>query len=487
MSIGLRETPTKEHILADIAIIGAGSGGLVAASGAAQLGLKVVLFEKGQMGGDCLNYGCVPSKALIAAARAAAAGRTASRFGISFAEPEIDWARVTAHVRGVIDTIAPIDSQERFEKMGVKVVREHAHFVDARTVASESVSVRARYIVIATGAETAIPPIPGLASAPYLTNETIFSLSERPERLLVLGGGAIGLELGQAFRQLGSEVVIIEAEQIMGGGDSELIEPLRRRLEQDGVSLREGSKASAVRVRGDGQIEVKIASPGGDETLVGTKLLVATGRRPALEGLALGRAGISFDARGVRTNAFLRTSNRHVWALGDVAGREQFTHAAGFHGGLFIRNALFRLAPGRADSVPIPKVVYTTPEIAQVGLNELQARARYGEKVRVLRSTFEENDRAQTERACEGLVKIVIAPNGRILGAAIVGEGAGDATATIGLAISSKLKIGALTSGFVPPYPTRAEILKRAAGQFFASTLFSARTRMLVWATSRLP
>lgn len=480
--------PTSPRRLdADVCIIGAGSGGLVAASGAAQLGLRVVLFEKAEMGGDCLNYGCVPSKALIAAGKAAQSARDAARFGVAAPGLEIDWRQVSAHVRGVIDAIAPIDSQERFESLGVTVVREAARFLDRNTVASESVIVRARKYVIATGARAFVPPIPGIDATPYLTNETVFALDERPRRLLILGGGAIGLELGQAFRRLGSEVVIVEAERLMAGADAEAIDVLRARLESEGIEIREGAKATQVHRRDDGAIELTVAGAAGEQGLVGSHLLVATGRRPVVEGLDLERAGVAYDARGVRTDAYLRTANARVWAVGDVAGRDQFTHAAGFHGGLFIRNALFRISRGRADSVAMPRVVYTEPELAQVGSSEDAARAQYGDKVRVLKASFEDNDRARTERTHEGFAKIIVVPGGRIVGGVVVGEGAGETIALLQFAIAHKQKIADFTSAFVPAYPTRAEILKRAAGQYFAAALFSKTTRALVAFTSRLP
>ena len=237
---------TTEAIKADIAIIGAGSGGLSIASGAAQLGLKVVLFEKGKMGGDCLNYGCVPSKALIAAAGAAHGARTAQRLGVTVEAVNVDFAAVMKHVRKTIEAIAPVDSQERFEGLGVRVVREAARFIDHQTVASDSVSVTARKIVVATGSTAAVPPIPGLADTPYLTNETIFSLTELPMRLLVLGGGPIGVELGQAFRRLGSEVAIIEADKLLGREDPELAAIVIDQLRSDGIALHSGSKAVRV-------------------------------------------------------------------------------------------------------------------------------------------------------------------------------------------------------------------------------------------------
>lgn len=472
---------------ADLVVIGAGSAGLTAAAGAAQLGLKVVLFEQGEMGGDCLNYGCVPSKALIAAGRAAESGRNAHRFGVRFAPPDVDWAQVSAHVRGVIDAIAPVDSQERFEGLGVTVVREAARFADRRTIVSQSLAVRARKIVIATGARAFIPPVPGLEATSYLTNESIFSLKERPERLLILGGGAIGLEIAQAFRRLGSEVVIIEVEKILSAADREAAQVLRAALEREGVILREGARAEKACKREDNGIELVISAGGQSETILGSHLLVAAGRRPVVDGLDLQKGGVEHDARGVRTDAFLRTSNRRVWALGDVAGREQFTHAAGLHGALFVRNALFRISRGRADAVAIPRVIYTDPELAEVGLSEEEARQHFGAKVRTVSWRNDENDRARTERAFDGFAKLVVAPGGRIVGGVIVGEGAGETIALVELTMANKLKIGALTSAFVAPYPTRAEIVKRAAGRYFAPMLFSKSSRAFVALASRLP
>jgi len=475
-----------QRIDADIAIIGGGSAGLVAASGAAQLGQKVVLFEQGEMGGDCLNYGCVPSKSLIAAARAAHTARTAARFGVDADPPRIDWPRVSAHVRGVIDTIAPIDSQERFEGLGVRVVRERARFLDDRTIASQNVTVRARLMVIAAGARAGVPPIPGLSDVPYLTNETVFGIDALPEHLLILGAGAIGLELGQAFRRLGSKVTIIEADRIFGGKDEDAADILRAQLKGEGVTILESAKVERFEATSVG-IAAHIETGGAAQKIEGSHLLVAAGRRPNVDDLGLEAAGISYDKRGVTTDAHLRTSNRRVYALGDIASREQFTHSAGLHGSLFIRNALFKLSPGRADEPPIPRVVYTEPEYAAVGMSEAEARQRWGDDVRVLKIGMHDNDRAQTERDTEGFARLVVKNNGQIVGAAVVGAHAGETIATLALAMTNKLKISAFTSGFVPAYPTRAEILKRAAGQFYTESLFSARTKFLVRLLSFLP
>jgi len=474
-----------ERIKADIAIIGGGSAGLVAASGAAQLGQNVVLFENGEMGGDCLNYGCVPSKSLIAAARAAESARASGALGLDIAPPQTDWSRVRAHVHGVIETIAPIDSQERFEGLGVRVVRERARFTDARTIVSESFSVRARIMVIATGARAGAPPIPGLGEVPYLTNETVFAIEALPAHLLILGAGAIGLELGQAFRRLGSEVTLIEAGKLLGGRDEEAANVLREKFASEGVTLFES--ANALQIEGAGGVAAHIETSGATTRIEGSHLLIAAGRRPNVEDLGLEAAGVAYDARGVITDAHLRTSNRRVFALGDVASREQFTHAAGLHGSLFIRNALFKLSPGRADAAPIPRVIYTEPEYAAIGLSEAEARERWGAKVRVLSVPMHDNDRAQTERDTEGFARLIVHSNGEILGAVIVGAHAGETIATVALAIANKLKIAAFTSSFVPAYPTRAEMLKRAAGQFYTKSLFSARTKLLVRLLAQLP
>jgi len=436
----------KRDIRADLAVIGAGSGGLSVAAGAAQLGLSVVLFEKGEMGGDCLNFGCVPSKALIAAA---AKGW--------------DFARAMAHVSSTIETIAPVDSQERFEGLGVTVIREAAHFTDRRTVESDSVRVTARKIVIATGGRPKVPPIPGLEAAGYFTNETIFELEALPESLTVVGGGPIGLELGQAFARLGSKVTILEADRALPREDPDLAAVVLEQLKADGVELREGQPVERIE-----------AGP----------VLVATGRAPNVEGLNLEAAGVAYDKTGIRTDRSLRTTNRRVFAIGDVTGRPAFTHAAGAHAGLFVRRALFA-SPVNVENLVIPRVTYTDPELAVVGLTESEARARYGDAIKVVVQSFEHNDRAQTEADTRGFGKLITDRKGRILGAAIVGKDAGDLIQPFVLAMSAGVKLSRL-AGYVAPYPTRGEIVKRLAGQWYSPILFSSRTRRLVSLLKRL-
>jgi pyruvate/2-oxoglutarate dehydrogenase complex dihydrolipoamide dehydrogenase (E3) component len=463
----------KRDLTVDVAVIGAGSGGLSVASGAAQLGLKVVLFERGEMGGDCLNAGCVPSKSLIAAARAAQGGREAARFGVRFGEPEIDFAAVMAHVRSVIASIAPHDSQERFEGLGVTVVRERAGFTDPRTVESESVRVRFDRAVIATGSRPRSPPIPGLAETPHLTNESVFELRESPAHLLVLGAGPIGLELGQAFRRLGSQVSVLEADRALAKEDPEAAAVVLEALRREGVFIREGCAVQRVSA-GPGGVSVELAD---GEVLGGTHLLAAAGRAPVVDGLGLEAAGIAYDRSGVKTDASLRTSNRRVFAVGDVAGRGAFTHQAGAHASLFVRHALFA-QPIDADALVVPRVTYTEPELAAVGLTEAAARARHGE-VRVLHSAFAGNDRARAEADTAGFAKVVVGRRGQVLGATVVGAGAGDLIAPWTFAVARKLKLTNLAQTVVA-YPTRSEITKAAAGSAFTATLFSPRTRRLV-------
>ncbi|MBK8907659.1 MAG: FAD-dependent oxidoreductase [Rhodospirillales bacterium] len=461
----------------DICVIGAGSGGLSVAAGAAQMGARTVLIERGKMGGDCLNYGCVPSKAMLAAAHAAEAVRGAGVFGVNVGGPEVDGGRVREHVRGVIAAIAPNDSVERFEGLGVRVLRAHARFVSPSEIDAEGQRVRARRFVVATGSSPATPPIDGLSDVPYLTNETIFDLAAVPEHLVIVGGGPIGVELAQAHRQLGARVTVLEASQILPKDDPELVDVVRRRLSRDGVEIREGVKVAAVGTGAAG-VSVTVTAEGGQESRVeGSHLLVATGRRVDVDGLGLEEAGIAWSAKGIEVDARLRTANRKVYAIGDAAGGLKFTHVAGYHASIVLRNALFRL-PAKADTRTVPWVTYTAPQLAQVGLTEQQARDTRGE-VRVLKSFYAENDRAQAERETEGLVKVIATPGGHVLGAGIVGAAAGELIHTWVLAMSERIKVKAVAQ-MIAPYPTLGEINKRAAGSFYAPKLFSERTRKLV-------
>ena len=472
----------------DICVVGGGSGGLSVAAGAAQMGADTVLIERAKMGGDCLNYGCVPSKSLLAAAKAARHVREAARFGIDAGEPRVDYAAVQRHVRGVIDAIAPTDSVERFEGLGVRVIRDQARFLNAREISAGGTTIRARRFVLATGSHPAVPPIPGLADVPHLTNESIFDLARLPEHLIVLGGGPIGVEMAQAHRLLGSRVTIVEAVSLLGKDDPELVDVVRRRLKADGIALHEATKATAIARAADGAIAVEVADSTGTARLAGSHLLVATGRVPTIDGLALDQAGIAHTRAGITVDSRLRTTNRRVFAIGDVAGALQFTHVAGYHAGVVIRNALFR-QPARAHHATIPWVTYSDPELAQVGLTEAQARATTGGVLRILRWSLAENDRARAEGGpdggFDGALKAIVTRRGRLLGCGIAGRQAGELIQPWVLAMTEGLKIGALAK-MIAPYPTLGEISKRAAGSFYAPKLFSERTRKLVRLLAKL-
>jgi pyruvate/2-oxoglutarate dehydrogenase complex dihydrolipoamide dehydrogenase (E3) component len=460
----------------DICVIGAGSAGLSVAAGAAQLGAETVLIEAHKMGGDCLNYGCVPSKSLLAAAHAAEAQRRAGRFGVQANEPAIDFRAVHDHIHGVIAAIAPHDSEARFAGLGVRVLRAQARFTGPREVAAGDFRIQARRFVIAAGSTPLVPPLPGLERVPYLTNETVFDLVERPRHLLVIGGGPIGVELAQAFRRLGAAVSVVEMATLLPKDDPELVQIVRQRLHDEGVALHERTRVIAVEPTPDG-VALLTESDGNKARIDGSHLLIAAGRRANIAGLDLAAAGIAHSATGITVDSHLRTSNRRVYAIGDAVGGLQFTHLAGYHAGIVIRHALFRL-PARVDLRRVPWVTYSDPELAQVGLTEAAARAA-GRPVQVLRWSFADNDRAQTERATAGLVKAVVTPRGRILGATIAGAHAGELILPWVLAMANNLKIGALAT-MIAPYPTLGEASKRAAGSFYTPKLFTKRTQRLV-------
>jgi pyruvate/2-oxoglutarate dehydrogenase complex dihydrolipoamide dehydrogenase (E3) component len=467
----------SEAIRTDLCVIGAGSAGLSVAAGASRMGASVVLIEKGRMGGDCLNYGCVPSKALLAAAHAAQGVREAGRFGIAAAEPGVDLARVRDHVREVIAAIAPNDSVERFEGLGVRVIRAEARFSGPDEVRAGECVVRARRTVVATGSAPLVPPIPGIAEVAFFTNETIFDNAELPAHLLVIGGGPIGLELAQAYRRLGAPVTVVEMARLLARDDPEIAAVAVARLREDGVIVHETTRVAAVE-RTAGGLALVCERDGETVRIEGSHLLVAAGRRAVVDGLGLEEAGIAYTWQGITVDSGLRTSNRKVFAIGDVAGPYRFTHMAAYQAGIVLRRALFRV-PARVDYRAVPWVTFTDPEVAQVGLTEAEALDRHRGDCRVVRWRFADNDRAQAERRTEGLVKVVATRRGRVLGAAIVGAHAGELILPWALMIDRRLGIAAMAS-LIAPYPTLGEAGKRAAGAWFAPSLFSERTRRLV-------
>jgi pyruvate/2-oxoglutarate dehydrogenase complex dihydrolipoamide dehydrogenase (E3) component len=461
-----------EVLTPDICVIGAGSGGLTVAAAAAAFGVPVVLIEKGKMGGDCLNTGCVPSKSLIAAGKHARAIARASTFGLSARGFDVDFARVHEHIHEVIAAIAPNDSKERFTGLGVRVIEGAARFRNARTVTvsqscGDDIEIKARRFVVATGSAPSLPPIPGLAATPHLTNETVFDLVTRPEHLIVIGAGPLGLELAQAFRRLEAAVTVVDVGQPLAREDPECAEIVLDQLVHEGVDLR--GCVAVVRVEGvDGNVKVVVRGEQGEQTITGSHLLVAAGRHANADGLGLEQAGIRYDGAGILVDKGLKTANRRVYAIGDVAGGAQFTHLANYQAGLVIRNALFRLRV-RMNEDEVPRVTFTDPELAHVGLTEAEARRRRV-SLRVLRWPYYENDRAQTERDTRGHIKVVTNRKGRILGATIVGPAAGELITTWTLAINRRLNVRAL-AGIIVPYPTLAEVGKRAAVTYFTPGL----------------
>jgi pyruvate/2-oxoglutarate dehydrogenase complex dihydrolipoamide dehydrogenase (E3) component len=466
----------------DLAVIGAGAAGLSVTAVAAQLGLRVALIERDRMGGDCLNFGCVPSKALLAAAHAAEAARGAGRLGLRLPDPVIDWQAVREHVHGVIATIEPMDSEARFHALGATVLRGEARFAAMDTLAVDGRRITARRIVIAAGSTATVPPIPGIDGVPYLTNATLFDLTERPDHLLILGGGPIGLEMADAFAGLGCRVTVVEAATIAGRDDPELVAGLRTAMSVRGVTMLEETKVATVEpgptlVLDDGR------------RITGSHLLVAVGRRPSLQALDLPSGNVRTGAGGIATDRGLRSlTNRRVYAVGDIVdpqgiGPRAFTHVGTYHAGIVVRRALFRL-PARIDYAALPRVIYTDPELAQVGMTEAEARAA-GQQVSILRWPLSDNDRAVAERDSAGLVKLVVARS-RVIGAGILAPNAGEMIGLWGLAIAQRVKLSVLAS-LIIPYPTRSEAARRAATGFFAPRLFAARTKLLVRLLTRLP
>jgi len=446
----------------DLVIIGGGAGGLVVAAGGASLGAKVALVEKHKMGGDCLWYGCVPSKSLIKSARIAHQMRHADRWAIAPAEPGIDLAHVMERVAGVIRGIEPNDSPERFRALGVDVILGDGRFTGSNVFEVAGRKLTARHFVIATGSRPAVPPIPGLADVPFLTNETIFALRENVPHLLLIGGGPIGTEMAQAFRRLGSEVTVVDmATGILPREDRDLAGVVQRTLEHEGVRFHLDVKIESVSgAKGELRMTIR-ESNGTARTLTGTHLLVAAGRRANVEGLGLEAAGVQVDhGRIVNTN--LATSNPRISVIGDAAGGYQFTHVAEHHAGIVLRRAIFRMGWAKPSPV-VPWCTYTDPELARVGLSESEAMAR-GIVHKVYRFPLEDIDRARAEGETEGFAKIVTDPRGKLLGAGIVAPHAGELIAEYALAIGKGLKASDV-SGTIHPYPTFAMVNRRVADQ----------------------
>lgn len=451
----------------DLCIIGGGSGGLSAAAGAAQMGANVVLLEGHKMGGDCLNYGCVPSKALIAAGKHAYAMTSGSDFGVKPVEPSVDFTKAKDHVFSVISKIEPHDSVERFESLGVRVIQEYGSFVSSNEVAAGNERIKARRFIIATGSSPFVPPIPGLDQVPHDTNETIFELRERPNHLIIIGGGPIGMEMAQAHVRLGCRVTVLEGLKALGRSYPEHAALVIDQLKREGVEIHE--ETAAEKVEGESG-SIKVHASGG-LIVEGTHLLVAVGRKANTSKLNLDAASIETHRTGIKVDDSLRTTNRRIYAIGDVIGGAQFTHVAGYHASVVLKSALFGL-PSKVRQDHIPSSTYTDPEIAEVGMNEKEALEKFGNKAEVVSFDYNGNDRALAEGISVGQVRVVVV-KGKPVGASIVGCQAGEMIQVWSLAIANKLKMSAFAS-MIAPYPTIGEVNKRAAGAYFSKRLFES-------------
>lgn len=464
----------------DLAVIGAGPGGLVVASVAAQLGLKVTLIEKSaQLGGDCLHSGCVPSKTLLQSARVAHLMRRGAHYGLPACEPEINMHHIVDRIEAVIAHLQKHDDPERFRGYGCEVLFGTARFINPREISVGGTPVRARRFVIATGSRPRIPPIPGLEETGFETNETIFRRRELPRRLVVIGGGPIGVELAQAFVRLGSQVSVVEKTgQLLPNTDSEVAGTLARQLEAEGVSLHLATDVRSARRDGDSR-QLVLAD---GTTLECERLLVATGRRPDISGLGLDAAGVDHTAGGIRVDRRLRTTRRHILAVGDVCGPLQLTHMAEYQAGIVLANILFRL-PRKADYRVVPQVIYTEPEVARVGLSEDEA-VRRGFRYDIARFPVEGIDRAITDGSGRGFIKLLVA-RGRVIGASLIAPHAGELIHELALAMQVNARVREI-SALIHAYPTYSQLHRRAINARYSSKLYSRKTRFLVWLINRL-
>jgi pyruvate/2-oxoglutarate dehydrogenase complex dihydrolipoamide dehydrogenase (E3) component len=466
----------------DLGVLGGGAAGLTAAAGAAQFGAKSIIIEKyKELGGDCLHFGCVPSKTLIRTAGVWASARRAKEFGLPHLTlPPVDLGAVMDRVQSVISKIQKHDSTERFCGLGAEVRFGQPVFIDDHVVEVDGTPLSARAWIVSTGSSPTLPPVEGLAKVPYWTNETVFSQRMLPNRLLVLGGGPIGLEMAQAFQRLGSHVTVVEfMDQILGPEDSDIADILRSRLEKEGMKILISTKALKAESNGS-TIHLTVGQAQGDgglSVLEADALLVATGRKPNTEKLGLEDAGVEFTPRGIATDARMRTNMRHIYACGDVNGQFPFTHVAGYEAGVALSNIILRV-PRKSDYTKVAWCTYTDPEIASIGINEKRAK-KDNVEYRILEEQFIENDRALAEGEELGKLKILISPKGKLLGCQIIGPHAGELIHEWVAAVWGGIKLSTL-AGAIHVYPTLSEISKRAAGSYFAEKLFSERTKSIL-------
>lgn len=468
----------------DLVVLGGGTAGLVVAAGAAGLGLglKVALVEKNLLGGDCLNVGCVPSKCLIRSSRVAAEMRDAAAWGVqSPHQVEVDFPEVMARMRRIRSGISHHDSAERFRGLGVDIFLGTAQFQDHQTVEVEGKNLKFKKAVIATGARATRPQIPGLAEAGYLTNETVFSLTDRPQRLAVIGGGPIGCELAQAFHRLGSQVTLFHKHgHLLDKEDPEAAEIVQAEFLREGVELILSSRLDRVEKTATGK-KIYYQQDGVEKTIEVDEILVGAGRSPNVEGLNLEAVGVQFNQKGIVVNDYLQTTNPKIYGAGDICMKWKFTHAADAAARIVIKNTLFSpfgLGRSKLSNLVMPWVTYTDPEIAHVGLYEKEAQAQ-GLATDTIKIPFSSVDRAITDGETNGFIKVLHQQGSdRILGATIVARHAGEMISEVTLAIVTKQGLNAL-SGVIHPYPTQAEAIKKAADAY-RKTLLTPRTQTLL-------
>jgi pyruvate/2-oxoglutarate dehydrogenase complex dihydrolipoamide dehydrogenase (E3) component len=464
----------------DIGIIGGGAAGLTVASGAAQLGAKTLLIEKEpELGGDCLHFGCVPSKTLIKTAHVYHQMSKGPRFGLpETTRQPVDFRMVAERIRSVIGNIQQHDSVERFGKLGVKVAFGAPHFTDEHTVELTGKKITAKKWLLATGSSAAIPPVEGLAQTPFLTNREIFSLEKLPESLIILGAGPIAIEMAQAFCRLGSKVTVIQRnDQILSKEDKDMADLVMHVLALEGVTFHLGCRILRTRDLGGSREVIIAAANGSERSIIGSEILVALGRAVNVAGLALQEIGVAFDRKGIGVDNRLRTTHKHIYAAGDVIGGYQFTHAAGYEGGIVVSNAIFHL-PRKVDYTWMPWCTYTGPELAGIGLNEKMARAA-GLEYRLWTENFADNDRSLAEGEELGKIKMLIGRDNRPIGVQIIGLHAGELLGEWVAALNGRLKLSTL-AGAIHPYPTLTEINKRVVGSTFSEKIFSDRVRKIL-------
>lgn len=467
----------------DVLVLGVGSAGLTVSLTAARLGFNVAVVEKHKIGGDCLNYGCVPSKTFIKSAKVMHQIKNAKNWGINAEAKKFDMKDLIKHRETQQDIIRAHEDKKYLEKLGIAVYKGSPRFLDSHQVQVGEQTLYAKYIVIATGASAFKPKYEGMHAAPYVTNEEIFSLDSLPKSLVVVGGGPIGCEMAQTFVRLGSKVAIIQgAETIMNREDPELAKILTKQFEKEGIRIIPNARFQKIEKRGRQKLvlykeKIKDGQLGKEKGLVADQVLMSIGRKPNVQGMNLEGAGVNYSDKGILTDKRLRTNVKHIYAAGDVRGEYQFSHTAGYEGGVIISNMLFKF-PKKIDYSFVPWATFTDPEFARVGLTQHEADEKKISYT-VLRAEYKDLDRAITENEMTGMCKILVDKKGYIIGAHILGPHAGETIHEIILAMKSKLKIGVLAQ-MMHVYPTLAEIVRKAAGEYYKPKLYSQKTKKLL-------